>query len=90
MADRLNWKGLAAAFGIFNGVLLFVSALLASVNVSVFWWNAETFRMLASWYPVLAPTVAGAFYGLVVGALCGALCGWILAGLYNWSSARWG
>ncbi|MEK6961216.1 MAG: hypothetical protein AABX47_08665 [Nanoarchaeota archaeon] len=90
MVDTLNWKGLAISFGIVNGVLLFVSALLAWANVSFLWWNAQTFGMLAAWYTVLTPTLAGALFGLVVGALCGALCGWILAGLYNWSSARWG
>ena len=89
MADRLNWKGLSTAFGIFSGIYLGAAALLASQGISALWFNPESFRVLAAFFPGLAPTMPGALYGLVMGAVCGAFCGGVIAGLYNWGSKKW-
>ena len=85
----LNWKGLAVAFGTFMGIYLALASLLASANMSFLWFNPGSFQILTSFYPVLTPTIQGAFLGLITGFLCGAFCGAILAMLYNWGSSLW-
>ncbi len=89
MADKLNWKALAIAFGIFNGVYLALSALYVMYDVSFLWFSIKSFGMLKVWYPFLEPTWLGVLYGLIGGALCGAFCGGVLAGLYNWAGKKW-
>jgi hypothetical protein len=85
---KLNWKAFASTTALMWGGYLFFAAILAALNITTLWFSPQTFNLVASIYPGISASFAGAVIGLLWGAACGAFCGGIFAGLYNWFSEK--
>ena len=88
MENKWNWKALAATIGTFWGIYMFAATILEMYSVKILWFSPEVFRFMASIYPGVDASLAGAFIALFWGLVDGAFCGAVIAGVYNWFSDK--
>lgn len=81
--NTLNWRALALASGVFFGVYLGLSVLLAMSGVQLMGFSSEYIELMRTAFPMITLTWGGIFAGLGVGLTCGVLCGAIFGWLYN-------
>ena len=77
---KLSLKGFALACGIFWGVCILTTTLLA---VYANGYGVELLALPAAFYPWYEVTLAGAFIGFVWAFIDGAIGGLVFAWLYN-------
>lgn len=78
--QKLNWKALAASFGVTWAIFVFLLGLSAALLD----WGTSFVNLMSSIYMGYAPTVVGSFIGIPWALLDGFIAGALIALLYNY------